>query len=112
MFTTEEVPLSEVGLQRVRERVETMHFTERSFKGCQECAHEVKTEEGSVVWSSRPTRRWVEPSHCVLDCRDRGGGSPLRPGRGKRKTSFVVGNRAVVSYLEAPVCDECKRRVW
>lgn len=102
MLTTEEVPLLEVRLQRVRERVETMHFTERSFKGCQECAHEVKTEEGS----SRPTRGWVEPSHCVLDCRDRGGGRALRPGRGKRKTSFVMGNRAVVSYLEAPVCDE------
>lgn len=82
---SEEAALSEVGLQKGRVRVEPMDFTERIFKGCQECAHEIKIEEGSAAWSSRPTRGWVETSHGVQDCRKGGGGRALRPGRGERK---------------------------
>lgn len=70
VFTSEEVALSEVGLQRDRARVGPADFTDRSFQGFQECAQEVKIEEKSVVWSSRPTKQWVEPSPGIQDCGD------------------------------------------
>lgn len=39
--------------------------------------------------------------------RGRRQGSRTREGEKERETRFVMGNRTVFSYLEAPVCDEC-----
>lgn len=69
---------SEVGLERGRVWVEPMGYTERSFKGCQECAHKVKIEEGNVAWSSRQTRGWAESSHGIQYGRERGRGRAQR----------------------------------
>ena len=49
-----------------------MGFPERSFKGLEECAQGVKSEDGSVIllWLWQ-TRGWVEPSSDVQLQRER-----------------------------------------